>query len=165
VAEELRETAIATTAPGAGKTTEARMMMAKPPAHRRPSMTMPTRPAFSNGPMTKKSVGSLPTERTHVERAHRDCDNVSIDELRSEFQNHHTVVRRPEAVPGEIETSPVTFSADELGFQFAIRPDERDKLEDVETLVETDKESASEADSTPDDRAEASDGATDNENA
>jgi len=108
---------------------------------------------------TADSAGS------HVERAHRDCDNVSIDELRSEFQNHHTVVRRPEAVPGEIETSPVTFSADELGFQFAIRPDERDKLEDVETLVETDKESASEADSTPDNGAEASDGATDNENA
>lgn len=68
---------------------------------------------------------------THIQRAHLDCEEVTIEELKFEFQGHHTVILRPENVPGEVEhRSPMTTAAD-LGYQFAVRPDERDKLDDV----------------------------------
>lgn len=78
------------------------------------------------------------SEGTHVERAHLDCDDVSLEELKFEFQNHHTVILRPEKVPGEVEAMPPAMTADELGYQFAIRPDEREKLGDVEPAYEAD---------------------------
>jgi hypothetical protein len=65
----------------------------------------------------------------HIVRAHRECDEVTEGELGLEFENHEVRVIPPEDVPGEIVREEPVETAADVGYQFAVRPDERDSLE------------------------------------
>ena len=73
------------------------------------------------------------SDGTHIERAYHECEEVTLEELQLEFLGHHTVILRPENVPGDIENrEPITTSAD-VGYQFAVRFEERDKVDSMES--------------------------------
>lgn len=73
------------------------------------------------------------SDGTHIERAHLDCEEVTLEELQLEFLGHHTVILRPENVPGDIENREPMMTPADVGYQFAVRPDERDELDNMET--------------------------------
>ena len=78
------------------------------------------------------------SDGTHIERAHRECEEVTLEELQLEFLGHHTVILRPENVPGDVENREPIMTPADVGYQFAVRPDEREKLGDIEPAHEAD---------------------------
>ena len=65
----------------------------------------------------------------HILRVYEECDEVTAGELGVEFENHEVRVIPPEDVPGEIVRDEPPENAADVGYQFAVRPDERDSLE------------------------------------
>jgi hypothetical protein len=65
----------------------------------------------------------------NILRVYEECEEVTAGELGVEFEHHEVRVIPPEDVPGEIKRNEPPENAADIGYEFAIRPDERDSLE------------------------------------